>query len=135
MSHLLPYINYLAVFVVAIIGFLFGWLWYSPWLFGKIWRAELNISGTGEGMTGRLIKGFVLTLLSAFGLAMLLVSNRSTGLIHGGAYAAFIGLFVSALRILNNAVWEKRSIKLMAIFAGHEVLLFALQGAILGVWR
>lgn len=42
MIHTLMSLNYVAVVVVAIIGFLLGWLWYSPLLFAKPWMAEMN---------------------------------------------------------------------------------------------
>jgi hypothetical protein len=38
-------------------------------------------------------------------------------------------------RILNGAVWENRSARLLRINLGHEIVLFALQGALLGCWR
>jgi hypothetical protein len=37
--------------------------------------------------------------------------------------------------MLNGAVWEGRSSRLMAICVGHEVALYTLQGAVFGVWR
>ena len=42
---------------------------------------------------------------------------------------------VVGARMLNGSVWEQRSLKLMAILIGHETVLFALQGAVLGVWQ
>jgi hypothetical protein len=37
-------INYIALVVAAIARFLFGWLWYSPLLFGKTWMSPTNCS-------------------------------------------------------------------------------------------
>ena len=39
------------------------------------------------------------------------------------------------MRMLNGSMWEQRSLRLQAINVGHELALFALQGAILGVWH
>ena len=37
--------------------------------------------------------------------------------------------------MLNASLWEDRSVKLSAINAGHEIAVYALQGAILGAWH
>ena len=37
-------LNYVAVLVVAVIGFMLGSLWFSPFLFAKAWMAELKIT-------------------------------------------------------------------------------------------
>ena len=36
--------NYLAVFVAAVVVFIIGYLWYSPFLFGNLWMKLSNIS-------------------------------------------------------------------------------------------
>ena len=46
-----------------------------------------------------------------------------------------IGLLVVGARMANGGLWEKRSLRLQAINIGHETVLFAVQGAILAVWR
>ena len=41
MMHAIMRVNYLAVIVVAIVGFMLGWLWFSPVLFVKAWMEEM----------------------------------------------------------------------------------------------
>ena len=36
--------DYVAILVVTIASFLFGWLWYSPLLFAKAWMAEMKFT-------------------------------------------------------------------------------------------
>ena len=45
------------------------------------------------------------------------------------------GADADQIRFLNDGVWAKTPCKWSAIKVGHEVLLFAIQGAILGIWR
>ena len=141
MRNIILRLDYVHVLVVAIAGFMLGWLWYSV-LFGKAWMAEMKITPemvkedqAQGGMAGYFIKGFVFTLLGTFGLAALLVAHGTPNWKHGAALGAFIGLFGPVMRMLNGSVWEKRSVKLQLINAGHEVALYALQGAILGAWH
>ena len=54
MYNALMVLNYVAVIVTAVIGFLFGWLWYSPLLFAKPWMREMNL--TEESMKAAAAK-------------------------------------------------------------------------------
>ena len=88
-----------------------------------------------QGMAKVFIKGFVFTLLSTFGLAALIAAHGSPNWKHGAAFGIFVGLFGPGVRLLNAAIWENKSVKLQAIDLGHEVAVYALQGAILGAWH
>lgn len=141
MMHALMTLNYVAVLVVAAIGFLLGWLWYSPALFAKPWMAEMKLTEEKMkecmkgGMAKYCVQGFVYTLVSTFGLAVLIQAHGSENWLKGAEFGAFVGLVVIGGQMLNCGVWEQRSGKLQAINLGHIVVLFAVQGAILGVWR
>lgn len=134
-------LNYVAVLVVTVIGFLLGWLWYSPALFAKPWMAEMKFTeesmkaAMAQGMAKKFAKGFLFTLLSTFALAVLIKAHGSDGWLKGAEFGAFVGLLIVGARMFNGGVWENRSLRLQAINLGHEVVLFAVQGAILGVWR
>jgi hypothetical protein len=140
MLNALTQLNYLAVLVTAVAGFAIGGLWYSA-LFGRIWMIEMKISeaamneARAKGMAGFFIKGFLCTLLSTFGFAWLVRAHGSAGALKGAEFGVFVGLLIVGARLLNSAMWEQRSARLIAINLGHEVVMFAVQGAILGTWR
>lgn len=141
MYQALTHLNYLAVLGTAVAGFLIGWLWYSPVLFGKAWKTEMGITEEKmkeclkEGMAKYFIQGVVYTLLSTLGLAMLVRAHGTTDYVKGAELGIFVGLIIVGTRILNSGVWEQRTIKLSLIKVGYEVVMFAVQGAILAVWR
>ena len=136
MVEALHALNYIHVFVVAIVGFAFGSLWYTA-LFGKAWSAEMKIDPAAEkpSMAPMMIKGFICTLISTLGLALLTLLHSRTNWLHGAYFGAAIGLLIVGARQLNHGVWDHSSRKLRLINLGHEVLLFAIQGAILAVWH
>src|SRR3954470_19044551 len=78
MTYSFMHLNWLAVFGTAVIGFLLGWLWYSPLMFAKPWRTEMNITDeqiaaiAKQGMGRYLLLGFVYTLISTLALATLI---------------------------------------------------------------
>ncbi len=141
MTHAILSLNYVAVLAVTVAGFLLGWLWYSPVLFVKAWMAEMKFTeehmqeAAKAGMAKYFAKALLFTLLGTFGLAVLIKANGSLGWLKGAEMGGFVGLVVVGPRMLNSSVWENRSLRLLAINIGHEVALFTLQGAILGVWR
>ncbi len=133
-------VNYVAVIVVTIAGFLLGWLWYSPVLFAKPWMVEMKITPdsikTSNLNMPRLFgTGLMLTLISTFALAWLLRGQGVIGLLHGAEFGGVVGLLIVGARLANGGLWEQRSLRLQTINIGHEVALFALQGAILATWR
>ncbi|WP_414663478.1 DUF1761 domain-containing protein [Horticoccus sp. 23ND18S-11] len=140
MYNALSQLNYLAIAVTTFAGFLFGWLWYSPVLFSKAWMAEMKITeammkaAAQKGMAGFFVRGLVYTFLSTFALTILIESRGPINVVKGAAIGAFVGLLLVGARMLNSGVWEQRSVRLLAITVGHEVILFTLQGTILGAW-
>ncbi len=141
MRNVILHLNYVHVLVVTVAGFMLGFLWYSV-LFGKVWMAEMKITPemvqadqATNSMAGYLLRGFLLTFLSTFGIAALVAAHDVHNWKHGAAYGLFVGLFGPVMRMLNGGVYEKRSLKLQLINASHEAALYALQGAILGVWH
>lgn len=141
MRTILFNLNYVHVLVVAVAGFMLGWLWFGV-LCGKAWMAEMKITPemvkedqAKGGMAAYFIKGFAFTFLGTIGLAALIAAHGSPNWKHGAAFGMFVGLFGPVARMLNNAVWEKRSTKLQFINASHEIALYTLQGAILGAWH
>ncbi len=132
-------LNYLHVIVVAIIGFAFGAVWYSM-IFAKAWSAGMKRTPEdcekGKAAMGpNMIQGFLWTLVSTFGLALLIVSHGTFGWRRGAAFGAVVGLLVVGARQLNSNVWDKKPCKVVAINLWHEVLLFALQGSIMAHWH
>jgi len=74
-----PPINWLAVFVVAIVIFVLGGLWYSPALFAKRWIAlqgkteeQMRAEAASANMPLLYVGAFVTSLLIAITLALIL---------------------------------------------------------------
>lgn len=142
MRDVIAHLNYVHVLVAALAGFILGCLWLHGPLFGRLWMAEMGFTQESmeaamrkQGMAAVFLKGLGFTLLSTFGLAVLIAMHSSSNWSHGAAFGAFVGLLGPGVRLLNGAIWEEASVKLQAITLGQEVAIYALQGAILGAWH
>ena len=128
-------INYLAVLVAALSAFIIGGLWYSV-LFSKPWMVEngFDEEQLKKGNMGMNFGGsFILSFVISFVLVLFLGPERDALF---GAMAGFLaGLFWVATAMGITYSFERKSLKLYLINAGHHVLTFTVIGFILGVWR
>ncbi len=130
-------INYAAVVVAALSGFAVGALWYGP-LFGKQWMSasgvtEADIKDTNfpkiYGIT------FLMSVVAAFVLAHVIAKFDATTL-RGGIEAGFwmwLGFVVTVQ--VTDALFNRGSMKLVAIDSGYRLVWAVVMGIILAVWR
>jgi hypothetical protein len=126
-------ISPLGVLLAALSAFLIGGLWYSA-LFAKPWRRAAGVADA-ELATGalRIFAGsFVLALVIALSLAAF-IGHR------GVLFGTFAGLAAGATFVAPalgvNYLFERRSLRLLAINAGYNAVAFTAMGAILGAFQ
>jgi len=132
-------VNYLAVVIAAVAGWLAGAGWYMS--LSKAWMAASGITpekmeecrkGPGAylpfvyALLANLVMAWALAgLLGHFGQGQVTVSN---GIISG--VFCWLG-FVMTTMLVNNS-FGMRNPRLLAIDGGHWLLVLALMGAIIG---
>jgi len=133
-------VNYLAVFLAAVVSFVLGMLWYSPVLFGKQW---MKLSGLGKKdigkakkkkMTGIMLTAFIANLVMAwvflYLLGMLGYSDVLSGIVLG--FLVWIGFFATTM--LGSVLWEGKPWGLYVINAGYQLVNLVVIGAVLGAF-
>jgi len=131
-------VNYLAVLIAAVAGFLVGFIWYGP-LFSKPWRAANNItSGSMQGgsMPMLLVLSFIALLVMAWVLAGLIghLGPGQVTLRNGVISAIFCWIgFVITTMAVNNGFAGRKGV-LLWIDSGHWLAVLVVQGAIIGWW-
>jgi hypothetical protein len=134
------HVNYLAVFVAAIVVFVLGWLWYSPLLFYKPWMRARGLDPvaamTGAKMpAGKLVVELVRCIVLAYVIARLaaLVGVSSwMGAVHFGVLL-WIGFPV--ILLIGSILWENTPVKVAAIHAGDWLVKLLVIPIIVTVWR
>jgi hypothetical protein len=138
--HALASLNPIALLVVTVLGFLIGGVWFSRLLFVMAWLKEMKLTSEmaraqSKGPLRTFGPALLLTLVSTAALATLLALCHVASPLKGAEVGLFVGVGLVAAREGVNAVFENRTLRHFLIVAGHDVILLAIQGAILAVWR
>ncbi|MBN1915049.1 MAG: DUF1761 domain-containing protein [Parachlamydiales bacterium] len=125
-------LDYLTIIVAAIVNVILGFLWYSPYVFGRLWlqlihRHEKEMKITFFSLLG----GIIISLFLSFFLALVEAYMGVTSF-WDGVVAGFIVWFGFVLPTQFSIVlWEKRPIKLFFIDNGIWLLGMLVMGGIL----
>jgi hypothetical protein len=134
------HVNYLHVFVAAVVIFVLGWLWYSPVLFYKPWMRLRGLDPVaamaGAKMPGgKLLVEFVRCFLLAFVITRfvgLLGISSWLGAVHFGL-SLWIGFPV--ILLTGSVLWDNVPWKVAAIHAGDWLVKMLVIPIIVSVWR
>lgn len=133
-------INYIAVFVAAVVYYIGGALWYSPLLFGKTW---MGLVGLNEEEIKEERKAAWKSYLIAAGSAILIslgIARVEAYLnvitIGGGLHTGFWAWICFVVTTMaTNYSFAGRSFKLLLIDSGYHLYGFVIMGIILAVWK
>ena len=130
----MPIINYLAVLVAGVAGFLVGGVWYG--VLGKVWMGAAGITPPAGGRhmpVVPMIIAVVANIVMALGLAGVIghigPPNVMNGIISGAA--VWLGFIVTTITV-GNAFQGKKPM-LTVIDAGHWLVVLVAQGIVLGL--
>ena len=122
----------------AILSFLIGWAWYSPFLFGSLWKKGAGQGeASSEGMLVPMIIHFVLLNIMAYGMRMLLHRVKVANTPGAGAYYGLkLALLFVATSLGTVYVYSGNPafLTLWAIDAGYQAVALTVMGAILAVF-
>jgi hypothetical protein len=131
-------INHAAVWLSAILYFIFGAAWYTAfsvqWLAGIGKTREQLEQAMGSSPTPYII-AFVAALAIAYTLARVLQKFDLRSPARGALGGALLGLGFIGAAIATNYGFEARPLSLWLINTGYVVIGMAVMGAIIGPWR
>lgn len=132
-------VNWLALIVASLAGFMLGALWYSPVLFSKLWQREVGLNDkdlNNSNMAMTFGISFIFMLIMSLGLALFLQMFEPSTLnfLFGAQMGILVGIFFVMTSIGINVMYQQRSFKLLLIDAGYQVAYLALVGGILAIW-
>jgi hypothetical protein len=127
-------VNFFAVFVAAAVSFVVGGVWYSPFVFGKIWMKLIGKKKQylQKGVYGIYLLGFLVNFFMAFMLAQYFQFLHLQGAWNGTFQGFCVGIGFVATNSLLDTLFSGKSVKLYFINTLHQVTNLTLIGAILG---
>ncbi|PLX26193.1 hypothetical protein C0581_05310 [Candidatus Parcubacteria bacterium] len=134
-------INYLAVFVAAVVSMILGFTWYAMPVFGKRWLASLepairekiietNKVKKGMGLVAFL--GFVGSLLTTYVVAYF---AGGQGWQAGMKVGVLLWLGFSVPMVLGGVLWEKKTWANFWINIPYYLLMLLIVGVVVGMWK
>jgi hypothetical protein len=144
----MPEVNYLAIFVAALVIFLLGGLWYSPVLFAKRWIAlqgrteeQMRADAAASNMPVMYLIAFICALIIAWAMAVLTnlfipqsASPTTDWIIRGIKLGAFTWFGFAFPTSFATTVFSMKPKKLWLIDSGYNLLSFVIAGAIIMGW-
>jgi len=144
----IPEVNYLAVFVAAVVIFLLGGLWYSPVLFAKRWIAlqgrteeQMRADAAASNMPVMYLLAFICSLIIAWAMAVLtnpFVPQTATSVPDWIFRGVKLGMFTWFGFVLPTsfatALFSKKPKALWLIDTGYNFVAFIIAGAIIMGW-
>jgi hypothetical protein len=128
-------VSYWAVVVAAIVGYLVGAGWYmalsKPWIAAQGFTAEKLHAARSPTP---FIVAFAANVIMAFMLAGVLGHLGQLSLRNGVISALFLWFGFVLTTMAANYGFSRRPLRLLAIDAGHWLLVLVAQGAIIGGW-
>ena len=117
----------------VVFSFVFGMVYYHPKVLGTMWAKEAGIKmnnaksammrGTVLSIIGALVLAYVLSMFVVFAGA---ATPTAGALVGAWAWLGFI-----ATSTLGKIAWEGKSVKLYVVSNVHQLINFAVIGAIL----
>ena len=140
-------VNWPAIFVATIAGFVIGGIWYGP-LFSKPWAKAMGMSMDKKPDPKVMRKAFALQFLGLFLTSYVLTFSAQVwrpsvwGLgadapnyVYGicGAVFSWVGFYIPLQ--FGKISWEMRPWKLFWINVGHDLVTLLTISQILAYWR
>lgn len=113
------------IIVAAVLSFLFGWAWYSPFLFGKRWagwmkKSEKQLKAACTPFT--MVYGVLFALVKVLGVAVVYSFVKPVGLSELLTMVTVLWLGFIVPTQACGVLWEFRDRRVVILYAVMELL-------------
>jgi hypothetical protein len=127
--------NYIAIFVAAIVAMIVGFLWYSPVLFGSYWMKLMEYKKNRKGMQKTYILTFIAAIISASVLRYLIKITGAIGVGGGIKIGFFVWLGFTTTVQFTDWIFSDKKKELYILNTGYQLVSFLIMGVILSIWQ
>lgn len=124
--------NYIAVIGAALLNMALGMVWYHPKAFGTLWMKAVGLKEIDKkGMGAKYAANAAASLVFAIVLALVINMTGTTSAAEGALLGATVWLGFMATSNLPAVTFEGRPLRAYLIFAGYQLVVYAVSGAAL----
>ena len=132
-------LNIWAILVAALIEVVIGAVWFNaPFAFQQHWLAGIGKTAeqvAAEASPRSIVSAVLGSLITAVGLAILIKNMGITTLVAGVGVGLLAAIAFSANAAFIKDRFEGRPGSLSLINGAHDIVIFALMGAVLAIWQ
>ena len=129
-------VNYLAILIAALAGFVIGFIWYMPQVFGNLWMklAKVSQKDVKKGQE-KMKQKMLINLVSLLVMAWVFTRLMGNGTFFDGALRGFyLWLGFVATTSVHSVLWREEPWGLWLLNNGHNLVSIVVMGGILSVW-
>lgn len=129
-------VNHLAVFIAAIVYFILGAIWYSPYLFRNFQLKKEAWLPKRKGLeeAGGYIGEFILDLIMAYVLALFIKEHPVDSIWDGIGKAIWVWVGFVFTTHLSATIWGHKSWSHFVVHAVFMLIGLILMGAIIAAY-
>ncbi|MGA9852861.1 MAG: DUF1761 domain-containing protein [Gammaproteobacteria bacterium] len=130
-------INYGAVVVAGVVGFIVGAVWYLPFTFGPLWlKANPHALEDLEsgGRWQRYMVALICCIVQAWVLALVLAFGGKGDLATALVAGALLWLGFTAAPTLTDTLISRRKVSGWLVDTGHRLLAILVMAFLLAAW-
>jgi hypothetical protein len=133
--------NFLAIFVAAVLNMAIGALWYSPAMFAKAWMKAIGFdkremdNQMKKGMGSKYGLMFFNSLVLSFVLALFINFIGVHTFIDGFRTGFLAWLGFAATAQLSNSIFSGKPKELYFINTTYQLVAYSFLGGLLAFWR
>lgn len=127
-------INYWAIVVTGIIAFILSLIWYSPFIFGKIWAEHRN-AYTQSAPSWTMIFAPVRELIASYVIAILITRLIITDWKRAVRLILLLWLAFHAVGMAGAILWDNMSWQLGLVHAGDWLMKMLFMSIVLSLWH
>ncbi len=136
-------VNIFAVFVATVSTFLFGWLWYSKFLFGNQWMTSVGkttdqMMANKKEMPRVMAFGFFITFITNYALAVMFAVIAPGNIVEVLGIALFLCFafvvttkFTELIYQSREPHWSRKPQMLFLISSGYHLGSFVISALVL----
>lgn len=129
-------LNLVAVFIAAVVTYLFAWFWYSYKAFGQEWSRGLGYRSEELNMQWyHFVGGFLVSFVTAWVFAGIINHYNILDVREGVELGFWIWLGFIVTTFFSGYLWEKKTFNVFLINIGFQLISLLFLGAFLTYWR